>query len=53
MPIKVDADATDFTMGLNNNFQEPGEIKENKVHDDQHATAPAQIHFEPRSQDYH
>ena len=42
---KVEADSTGVPVGLNNNVQEPGETNKNVVHNDQHATAPAQIYF--------
>ena len=40
-------------MVINNNSKEPGKTKYNKVHDDQHATAPDQINFTPGSPNYH
>ena len=52
MPSKVDVYSTDITRGLNYNDQEPVETNENEVHDDQHATAPAQIHSAPGIQYY-
>ena len=39
IPIKVDANATDVPMGLNENYKEPGETNNNEVHNDRHATA--------------
>ena len=37
-------------MGINYNNQEPGETNYNEGHNDQHATASAQIHFPPGGQ---
>ena len=37
-------------MFIKNNSKAPGDINLNKVHDDEHATAPEQTRFEPESQ---
>ena len=39
-------------MGLNDKNQELGEDEANEVHNDQHATKPAQIHILPENQYY-
>ena len=49
MRSKVDANATDVCMGLNNDSKESGETNENEVHNDQHATVPEKNHFTPGS----
>ena len=50
MTIKVKDNGNSVAMGLNNIAQEPGEIDKNEVHNDQHATVPAKIHFVSVSQ---
>ena len=50
---KVDSSKTDAYMGLNDKNQELGEDEANEVHNDQHATKPAQIHILPENQDDH
>ena len=52
IPGKAYSDTTDFPMCLNYNHLETGETNYNGVHDDQHATAPAQIHSAPGIQYY-
>ena len=49
MRSKVDANATDVCMGLNNDSKESGETNKNEVHNDQHATVPGKNHFTPGS----
>ena len=53
IPSEVEPDATYVPMGLNRKSQEPVQTKDNKVHDDQPATAPSQIHFSPVSPNDH
>ena len=53
MPSKVDANKDGVTMGLNDNTKELGETNRNVVHNDEHATAPEQIHFTPGSPNNH
>ena len=48
---KVGTNATGDSMGLKENVQEPGETNVNEVNNDQHGTAPAQIHVLPGNQD--
>ena len=51
MTGKVDADATDGSVGLNKNSQEPGETNTNEVHNNQHGAATSKIHILPGNQD--
>ena len=47
MPSEVDDNATDVTMGINENSKQPGETNYNEVHNYQHATVPDQVQFSP------
>ena len=38
-------------MGLNNNYQEPGETNTDEAHNDQHITEPTQIMILTKNQD--
>ena len=49
IPSKLDTNATDYSVVINENVKEPGDTKNNELHDDQHANAPEQIHFRPGS----
>ena len=52
-PNKVEAYANDVPMCLNDNALESVVTNKNEVHNDQHATAPAQIYLTPGSLNHH
>ena len=49
MLIKLDENATDVNMAINDNAKEPGETNQNEVHDYKHVTVPEKINFTPGS----
>ena len=49
----VDANKSDTSMSLNDNYQESGETNDNVVQNDQYGTSPAQIHILLVNQDNH
>ena len=45
IPGKVYTNSTDAYMGINDNYQVPGENKVNEVHNYQHGTKPVKLIF--------
>ena len=41
--IKLDENATDVNMAINDNAKEPGETNQNEVHDYKHVTVPEKL----------
>ena len=49
IPSKAETNATDVTMGLNDNSKAPGETNNNEFNDNQHTTAPENLFYTMKS----